>query len=228
MFKCRVRFWLRFFSSAMFGTLALYILRLRCLAIPNTWKKQLLIFSETWSSSFWIVCNCFDDFRTNGPKNNGRSHQKENTNFAKWRWVRSKNICSSSALHFSLVVTKKYVLRTSWGLSTWNNTCFLFNCRVTFWLRYFSPNATFGTLALYILRLRCLAIPNTYENSFWFFWNGGLRRFVLCAIVLMIFVQTFRKIMGDLTERKTSTFQNDVEYVPKKSVWALLCFFLWF
>ena len=131
-------------------------------------KKQLLNFSETWSSSFWIVCNCFDDFRANRPKSNGRSHRKENTNFAKWRWVRSKNICSSSALLFPLVVTKKYVLRTSWGLSTWNNTCFLFNCRVTFWLRYFSPNVTFGTLALYILRLRCLAIPNTYKNRFCF------------------------------------------------------------
>ena len=123
-------------------------------------KKQPLIFSKTWSSSFWIVCNCFDDFRTNRPKNIGRSHRKENTNFAKWRWVRSKNISSSSALLFSLVVTKKYVLRTSWGLSIWNNTCFLFKCRVTFWLRYFL-NATFRTLALYILRLRWLAITYT-------------------------------------------------------------------
>ena len=70
-------------------------------------KKQLLIFSETWSSSFWIVCNCFDDFRTNRPKNIVRSHRKENTNFPKWRWVRSKNVCLSSALLFSLVVTKK-------------------------------------------------------------------------------------------------------------------------
>ena len=73
-------------------------------------KKQLLIFSETWSSSFWIVCNCFDDFRTNRPKNIGRSHRKENTNFPKWRWVRSKNVCLSSALLFSLVVNKKTVL----------------------------------------------------------------------------------------------------------------------
>ena len=85
----------------------------------------------------------------------------------------------------------------------------------------------FGTLALYILRLRCLAIPNTYNNSFWFFRKRGLRCFVLYAIVLMIFVQNLRKIMGDLTERKTPTFQNDVEYVPKMSVRALLCFFLW-
>ena len=45
----------------------------------------------------------------------------------------------------------------------------------------------------------------------------GLRRFVLYAIVLMIFVQTFQKIMGDLIERKIPTFQNDVEYVPKMS-----------
>ena len=123
-------------------------------------KKQLLIFSETWSSSFWIVCNCYDVFRTNLPKNNGQSHRKENIKFPKWRWVRSKNVCLSSALLFSLVVTKKYVLRTSWGLSTWNNTCFLFKCRVTFRLGQLSK-ARFGTLALYILRLRCLAIPNT-------------------------------------------------------------------
>ena len=126
-----------------------------------------------------------------------------------------------------MVVNKKADSRTCWDLSTWNNTCFLFKCRVTFWLRYFS-DATFGTLALYILRLRCLAIPNTYKNSFWFFRKPGLRRFVLYAIVLMIFVQTFRKIMGDLTERKTPTFQIEVEYVPKMSVWALLCIFLWF
>ena len=321
----RVTFWLRYFSpNATFGTLALYIMRLRCLAIPNTYKNSFWFFSETWSSLFRIVCNCFDDFRTNFPKNNGRSHRKENINFPKWRWIRSKNVCLSSALLFSLVLTKIYVLRTSWGLSTWNKTCFLFKCRVTFRLGQFSK-ARFGTLALYNLRLRCLVISKTYKNSsfllsktenfrndveyvpemvfwallsparldsldvnkkscfenllrslymkqyvffvqlqrhllaaiffercvryfgslhpafemscdteyleknnFWFFRKRGLRRFGLCAIVLMIFVQTVRKIMGDLTERKTSTFQNDVEYVPKMSVWALLCYFLWF
>ena len=118
-------------------------------------KKQLLIFSETWSSSFWIVCNFFDDFRTNFPQNNGRTHRKENIKFPKWRWIRSKKVCLSSALLFSLVLTENYVLRTSWGLSIWNNTCFLFKCRVTFRLGQFSK-ARFGTLALYILRLRCL------------------------------------------------------------------------
>ena len=130
-------------------------------------KKQRLIFSETWSPSFCIVCNCFDDFRTNLPKNIGRFQRKQNTKFPKWRWVRSKNVCWSYALLFSLVVTKKYVLRTSWGLSTWNYTCFLFKCRVTFPLRQFSK-ATFGTFDLYILRLRCLGISNTYRNSFCF------------------------------------------------------------
>ena len=87
---------LRLFTSCVWDVLRYRILR----------KKQLLIFSETWSSSFWIVCNCFDVFRTNRPKKNGRSHRKQNTNFPKWRWVRSKNVCLSSALLFSLVVTK--------------------------------------------------------------------------------------------------------------------------
>ena len=110
-------------------------------------KKQLLIFSETWSPSFCFVYNCFDDFRTNLPKKIGRFHRKGNTNFSKWRWVRSKTVCLSSALLFSLVLTKKYVLRTSWGISARSNTCFLFKCRVTFHLRFFL-NATFATLAL--------------------------------------------------------------------------------
>ena len=49
------------------------------------------------------------------------------------------------------------------------------------------------------------------------FWKSDLRRFVMCAIVLMIFVQTFRKKLGCFSESKTQTFQNDVEYVPKMS-----------
>ena len=129
--------------------------------------KQLLIFSETWSSSICIVRNCFDDVRPNLPKNIGRFHRTENTNFPERRWVRSKDVCLSSALLFSLAVTTKTVLRPSWDLFTWNNTCFLFWCRVTFRLHQFSK-ATFGTLTLYILCLRCLVISNTYKNSFCF------------------------------------------------------------
>ena len=145
-------------------TLALYILRLSCLAIPNTYENSFWFVSETWSASFRIVCNCFDDFRPNLPKNIGRFHRKENANFPKRRLVRSKNVFLSSDGLFSLVVPKKSVLRTSLDLSTWNNTCFLFKCGVTFRLRQFSK-ATFGTLALFILSLRCLVISNTYKNS---------------------------------------------------------------
>ena len=71
-----------------------------------------------------------------------------------------------------------------------HTTWFSFKCRVTFRLRQIS-NATFGTLAFYILRLRCLGLSNTYKNSFCFL-------------------------------SKTENFQNDVEYVPKLSFWALL------
>ena len=67
----------------------------------------------------------------------------------------------------TLSTFQKNVSRTSSDLSTWNNTCFLFECRVKFRLRQTSK-ATFGTLALYILRLRCLGISNTYKNSFCF------------------------------------------------------------
>ena len=55
----------------------------------------------------------------------------------------------------------------------------------------------------------------------------GLRRFVLYAIVLMIFVQSFQKIMGKLTGKKTQIFQNDVEYVQKSFFWALLILIFW-
>ena len=158
-------------------------------------KTAFDFFLETWSSSFCIVSNSFDDFRPNLPKNIGRIHRTENTNFQKRRWVRSKNVSLSSALLFSLAVTTKIVLRPSWDLSTWNNTCFLLWCSVTFRLHQFSK-ATFGTLALYILRLRCLGIKNTYKNSFCFL-------------------------------SKTETFQNDVEYVPQMSFWALFGLILW-
>ena len=40
---------------------------------------------------------------------------------------------------------------------------------------------------------------------------------ILCAIVLMIFAQTFPKILGPFTGNKTQNFQKDVEYVPKMS-----------
>ena len=163
--------------------------------MPNTYENSFWFFSETWSASFRIVCNCFDDFRPNLPKNIGRFHRKENANFPKRRLVRSKNVFLGSGGLVALVVIKIYVLKTSWGLYTWNNTCFLFKCRVTLRLDQFSK-AKFGILALYILRLRCLVISNTYKNSSFFL-------------------------------RKTENFQNDLEYVPKMSFWALVGLLLW-
>ena len=140
-------------------------------------------------------------------------------------YVPKKVFLSSGGLDY-LVVYKKAVLRTFTDLSIWNKTRFLFKCRVMFWLRYFL-NATFDTLALSSCVWDVLQYRIIKEKQLWFFWKRGLRRFGLYAVVLMIFLQTFREILGDFTEKKTPTFQNDVEYVPKLSVWALLCFFLW-
>ena len=135
---------------------------------------------------------------------------EENRNFPKTRWVRSRKVFLSSARLYSLVVNKRAVLRTCWDLSTWNNTCFSFKCKITFWLRYFSK-ATFGTFALSscvwdVVRCRILE-----KTAFDFFRKRGLRRFVLCAKVLMIFAQTFRKLLGDFAESKTQNFQKNVE-----------------
>ena len=102
----------------------------------------------------------------------------------------------SAALLFSLVVTEEKCFENFLRSLYMKQYVFLFKCRVTFRLRYLPPNATFGTLALYILRLRCFGISNTYKNSF-------------CLL------------------SKTETFQNDVEYVSKMSIWALVGLILW-
>ena len=167
------------FTSCVWDVLRYRILR----------KKQLLIFSETWSSSFWIVCNCFDVFRTNRPKKNGRSHQKENTNFPKWRWVRFKNVCLSSALLFSLVVTKIF-----------------FEVSLLGTIRVFCSNAEsrFGCAIFRTLRsVLCLFTSCVWDVSrypilrekiaFDFFRKRGLRRFGLCTFFLKVSVQIFEK-----------------------------------
>ena len=53
------------------------------------------------------------------------------------------------------------------------------------------------------------------KTAFDVFWKRGLRCFVLCAIVLMTFVRSFRKVLGIITKKKTpnsktklSTFQT--------------------
>ena len=178
-------------------------------------KKQLLIFSETWSRSFCIVCNCFDDFRTNLPKCIGRIYREQNTKFPKRRWVRSKNVSLSAALLFSLVVNKK--------------NCFEKFLRLHYLEHYvfFVQMQSHVTAALvfegYVWYFRSLHLAfetscdteNLKKQLLIFFRKRGLRRFVLCAFFLMIFAQTFRKLLGDFTESKTQNFQKDVAYLQK-------------
>ena len=113
LFKCRVTFWLRYFLNATFGTLALSscvwdVLQYRII------KKTAFDFFGNVVSVVLYFMQVFWWFSYKPSKSNGRSHRKENTNFPNWRWMRSKLVCLSSASLFSLVVTKKYVLRTSW------------------------------------------------------------------------------------------------------------------
>ena len=64
-----------------------------------------------------------------------------------------------------------------------------------------------------------MSCDTEYLEKAAFDFSGNVVFVVLdCLIVSMILVQTVRKIMGNITERKTPTFQNDVEYVPKRSV----------
>ena len=161
------------------------------------------------------MCNRFDDFRPNLPKNNGRFQRKENTNFPKRRLVRSKNVCLSSALLFSLAITTKVVLKLSWDLSTWNNTCLLFKCRVTFRLRQFSK-ATFGTLAVYILRLRCLGISNTYKNNFCFLSKTE----TLQNDVVYVPEMSFSALLGwILCSNAASPFGCDIFWTLRSVIW---------
>ena len=127
-------------------------------------KKQLLIFFGNVVSVVLYCVQRFWWFSHKPSEKNGRLRRKQNTKFPRRRWVSSKNVFLSTALLFSLVVTKKYVLRISWSLYTWSNRCFLFKGRVLFQVRQLLK-ARFGTLALYILRLRCLVIWNIYKSS---------------------------------------------------------------
>ena len=94
----------------------------------------------------------------------------------------------SSARLDSLVVTKKAVLRTCWDLSTWNNTCFLFKCRVKFWLGWLSE-ATFGTL-VFLRRVCDISYHAKKTVHFLEMWSLS---FWKCTIVLMVTVQSFLK-----------------------------------
>ena len=139
-----------------------------------------------------VVLYCvqlFWQFSSKPSENIGRFHRKENTNFPKRRLVRSKNVFLSSGRLVALVVTKNYVLRTSWGLSTWKKTCFLFICRVTFGLRWLSKAAFDNGFQVVYLRYTVTIV----KKQFFIFWKRGLRRFGLCTIFLKLSVQIFEK-----------------------------------
>ena len=148
----------------------------------------------TWSSLFCIVCNCFDDFRTNCPKNNGRSNRKENTNFPKRRWVRSKNVCLSSALLFPSAITTKIVSRPSWDL----------------YLEQY---------VFFVQMQSCVSAALVFEGYAWYFWSLHLASEMSCDIEYL-----WKKLLF-LEENRN--FQNDVEYVPEMSFWALVGWLLW-
>ena len=187
-------------------------------------KKQLLIFPETWSPSFCIVCNCFDDFRTSLPKNIGRFHRKQNTKFPKRRRVRSKNVSLSAALLFSLIVKKWF-----WELP---------QISLIGTLRVFCSNAKsrFGCASFRRLRLvlslftSCVWDVLRYrilkKTAFDFFWETWSPSFCIVCNCFDDIRTNLPKILGVFTGRRTQIFQNDVEYVPKLSFWALLCLFL--
>ena len=287
LFKCRVTFRQRHFLKATYGTLALYILRLRCLVISNTYKNSFCFLSKTETfqndveyvpkMSFWTLLGLFfwlqikkmfwelpqvslletiRVFRSNAELSFGCPSSRRLRlvlwlfTSCVWAVLRYRILietafdffgnvafvilyCVQLFWWFSYKPPEKYWATSPKGkhklskttLSTfqkclfelcsdflfgclWKNCfenflrslyleqyVFLFKCRVTFRQRHFLK-ATYGTLALYILRLRCLVISNTYKNSFCFL-------------------------------SKTGTFQNDVEYVPKMSFWALLGLFFW-
>ena len=180
-FKKRITFRLRQFLKATFGLLALYILRLRCLGISNTYKNSFCFLSKTETFQYDV------------------------------EYVPEKSFWARLGLTFWL--QKKLF----WELGViclhepirvfCSNAESCFGCAI---FRTLSSVLWLLTSCVWdVLRYRILI-----KTAFDFFGKRGLRRFVLCAIVLMIFVHNFRKILGDFTEGKTETVQNDVEYVP--------------
>ena len=118
---------------------------------------------------------------------------EQNIKFLRRRWVRSKNVFLSSAGLVSLVVTKKSVLRTYSNLSTWNNTCFLFYCRVTFGLRFFFERCVRYFVSLHPLFEMSCDTEYLEKNSFWFFLETWSSSFWIVYIFLKVSVQVFEK-----------------------------------
>ena len=169
-------------------------------------EKQLLIFSETWSPSFCIVRNCFDDFRTNLPKKIGRFHRKQNTKFPKRRRVRSKNNFLSAALLFSLVVTKKICFENFLRSLYLEQHVFFVQMQshVSAALVFEGYVWYFRSCVWDVLEYRIL-IKTTFD-----FFGKVVFVFLYCMQLFRWFsYKPSEKILGDLTGKKTPTFQND-------------------
>ena len=144
LFNGSVRFHLRQLLKGTFGTLVLYTLRLRCLAISNTYEKTAFVF---WAK-----------------------HKLSKTTLS----TIQKALFEACFACSSVVSKQSRFENFLRSLFTWNNTCFLFKCSVTFWLGW-SSEAMFATMALYILRLRCLGIPLLIKTTaFDILWTWSL------------------------------------------------------
>ena len=164
----------------------------------------------------FVVLDCvhsFWRFLYRSLKNVGQCHQNQLTFFLKWRWWRPKVFGLSCAWLVSPVVNEKVLWEVREinvrelipifvRLQCWLLPALVFECCVWY---FGSLHPAFG-----------MSWDIEYlKNSFSFFRKRGLRRCVLCAIVLMIFVQTSEKNWAispkrkhKLSEMTLSTFQK--------------------
>ena len=114
---------------------------------------------------------------------------EQNINFPKRHWVRSRNVFLSSARLDFLVVNKRSCFE--------NFLRSLYLKQYVFFVQMQSRSGCAGCRKLRLIMgfKSCIwdIQYQLFKRRFFIFWKRGLRRFVLCAIVLMIFVQTFLK-----------------------------------
>ena len=108
---------------------------------------------------WWFSCNPSEKFWAISPKG---KHKLSKTTLSTFQ-----NCLFELCFAFSFGYNSKICFENFLRSLYLEQYVFLFKCRVKFRPPRFSK-ARFGTLALYILRLRCLVILNTYKNSFCF------------------------------------------------------------
>ena len=185
-------------------------------------------------NSFWFfrkralrrsgLCTFFWRLLYKSSKNVGQCHQNQLTFLLKRHWGQPKVFALSYAWLVSLVVNENCVVRSSRDKCSWIITYFCltavlgFGCAIFRTLR--SALWLFTSCVWDVLRYRILR-----KNSFWFFRKPGLRRFGLCAIVLMIFVQNRPKNNGP-SRRKENTNFPKWRWVRSTSVCLSSAFFV--